>query len=179
MKFQLNVVCFFLDVFFSFSLSFSSSNIQFIRRFVLYNEILHDCVSFFLDMMEDKNSHGQDNISDDLDFYDFLEVVSDKFDTITQQSNVEWIFIGKRICFSFYVIVEERKEVSRQRWEKTKNDVDEQKRLLQIELQNRVRLLSDSLRKPSFIRIRDKIIFTLGVANACFTPLIGKIISYY
>lgn len=31
---------------------------------------------------------ANDNDDDDLNFYDFLEIVSDKFDSITQQSRV-------------------------------------------------------------------------------------------
>jgi hypothetical protein len=75
----------------------------------------------------------------------------------------------------FLLIVEDRKEDSRQRWQRTKDDIDEQKRVLKIELQNRVHLLSENLKKPNFIRTRDKILFTVGVANACFSPLIGRI----
>ncbi len=43
---------------------------------------LYGCVLFFLDMTQnEKNNSG-----DEIDFYDFLEVVADKVDSITQQS---------------------------------------------------------------------------------------------
>ena len=72
------------------------------------------------------------------------------------------------------VLVEERKEDSRQRWQRTKEDVEEQKRVLKSQLQQRVRFWSENLKKPNFIRTRDKISFSIGVANACFSPLIGR-----
>ena len=72
-----------------------------------------------------------------------------------------------------FVLVEERREDSLQRIQRTKNEIDEQKRLLKAELQHRIRVLSENSKKPNFIRTRDKIIFTMGVANACFSPLIG------
>lgn len=71
------------------------------------------------------------------------------------------------------VLVEERREDSLQRLQRTKNEIDEQKRLLKTQLQHRVRVLSEKLKKPNFIQTRDKIMFTIGVANACFSPLIG------
>jgi hypothetical protein len=70
-------------------------------------------------------------------------------------------------------LVEERKEDSRQRWQRTKDEVEEQKRLLKVQLQKRVHVLSENLTKPGFIQIRDKISFSIGVANTCFSPLIG------
>ncbi len=80
-----------------------------------------------------------------------------------------------RINFErFFCVVEERKADSLQRWQRKKDEVEEQKRLLKTELQNRVHILSENLKKPSFIRTRDKILFTIGVANACFSPLIGR-----
>ncbi len=73
-----------------------------------------------------------------------------------------------------FVVVEERKADSRQLWQRKKDEVEEQKRLLKTQLQSRVHVLSENLKKPSFILTRDKFIFTIGVANACFSPLIGK-----
>jgi hypothetical protein len=70
-------------------------------------------------------------------------------------------------------IVEERKADSLQLWQRKKEEVDEQKRLLKTELQNKIHVLSENLKNPSFILTRDKILFTIGVANACFSPLIG------
>lgn len=46
------------------------------------------------------------------------------------------------------------------------------------QLRKRIRLWSDNIKKPTFIRSRDKIGFSIGVANACFSPLIGKRLSY-
>jgi hypothetical protein len=69
--------------------------------------------------------------------------------------------------------VEENKQESRQRWQRTKDDVEEQKRVLKEQVERQVRVLSENLNKPNFIRTRDKIIFTVGVANTCFSPLIG------
>ena len=71
--------------------------------------------------------------------------------------------------------VEERKEDSRQRWYRAKEEIKQQRRLLRLQLQERIRIWSDNLKKPSFIRTRDKISFSIGVANACFSPLIGNI----
>lgn len=70
-------------------------------------------------------------------------------------------------------LVEEHKQDSRQRWQRTKGEVDEQKRLLKIQLEKRVQVLAENLKKPDFIRTRDKITFTVGVAITCFSPLIG------
>ncbi|CAF1087270.1 unnamed protein product [Adineta ricciae] len=99
----------------------------------------------------------QDEIEDqdyELNFYDLLEGITDKIDSISQR-------------------IEEHKEDSRQRWQRTKGEVDEQKRLLKIQLEKRVQILSENLKKPDFIRTRDKITFTVGVANTCFSPLIA------
>lgn len=113
--------------------------------------------------------------NNDLDFYDFLEMIADKIDSVTLQSteeNVQYCFLFHRKFYLF--IVEERKEDSRQRWQRKKEEVEEQKRLLKTQLENHIHLLSESFKKPNFIRIRDKITFTIGVANACFSPLIGN-----
>lgn len=75
--------------------------------------------------------------------------------------------------YSSLVVVEQRKELSRQRWQRTKDEVDEQKRLLKIRLEKRIQRVSENLKKPTFIKMRDKIAFTIGVANTCFSPLIG------
>jgi hypothetical protein len=123
-------------------------------------------------MTKNTKSKEQDNSGDDLDFYDFLEIVTDKFDSITHQSIEKNVDSFLKIFFS---IVEERKADSRQRWQQKINEVDEQKRLLKTQLENRISVLSKNLKKPTFIQIRDKIIFTIGVANACFSPLIGII----
>ena len=123
---------------------------------------------FFLDMTEE-------NFSDELDFYDFLEAVSDKIDSITQQSksNVEQMKFFMIDFFVFFNLVEERKEDSRQLWARTKEEVEEQKRLLKEQLQKRIHVWSDNVKKSTFIRTRDKVSFSIGVANACFSPLIA------
>lgn len=72
-----------------------------------------------------------------------------------------------------FILVEDRKEDSRQRWQQTKQEIEEQKHLLKVQFAKNVRLLSENLKKPNFIRTRDKITFTIGVANTCFSPLIG------
>jgi hypothetical protein len=129
-------------------------------------------------MTKNKNSNEEDISDDELDFYDFVEVISDKIDSITDQSIEKNVSSFLKFILFYFFIVEERKQDSLQRWQQTKDDVDERKRLLKIELENHVRVLSENFKKPNFIRIRDKIIFTLGVANACFSPLIG-IISFF
>ncbi len=73
----------------------------------------------------------------------------------------------------FCLIVEERREDSRRRLRRTIAELEEQKRLLKTQLQQRIHIWSENLKKPNFIRTRDKISFTVGVANACFSPLIG------
>lgn len=75
------------------------------------------------------------------------------------------------VCVLF--LVEDRKEVSRQRWQQKKDELEEQKRLLRARLEKRIQYVSENLKKPTFIRMRDKIAFTIGVANTCFSPLIG------
>ncbi|CAF3104605.1 unnamed protein product [Rotaria sp. Silwood2] len=106
-------------------------------------------------MMENNNfiEQEEDN-NDELDLYDFLEVIASKIDSFKNQ-------------------IEERKEYSRQRWQRTKEEVEEQKRLLRSQLEKHIHLLSENLKKPNFIRTRDKITFTIGVANTCFSPLIA------
>lgn len=71
-------------------------------------------------------------------------------------------------------VVEERREDSRQRLRRTIDELEQQKRLLKIQLQQRIHVWSESFKQPNFIRTRDKISFTIGVANACFSPLIGR-----
>ncbi|CAF3906586.1 unnamed protein product [Rotaria sordida] len=107
-------------------------------------------------MTKNKNTieEEEEDNNDELDLYDFLEVISGKIDSVKNQ-------------------IEERKEDSRQQWQRTKDEVEEQKRLLKIELEKHIHLLSENLKKPNFIRIRDKISFTIGVANTCFSPLIA------
>ena len=79
------------------------------------------CVLFFVDMTEDnilqeeinvsdagvkrKSSTGEnssdENLNEELDFYDFLEAVSDKIDTITDQSKLKnCLFVYKLNFFS-------------------------------------------------------------------------------
>lgn len=89
-----------------------------------------------------------------MDFDDFLDNIAEKFESINDQ-------------------IEQRKELSRQRWQRTKDEVDEQKRLLKIRLEKRIQRVSENLKKPTFIKMRDKIAFTIGVANTCFSPLIA------
>lgn len=55
----------------------------------LYVELFYKkicMIVFFLDMSGNNNSNEEDNSGDDLDFYDFLEIISDKADLITNQS---------------------------------------------------------------------------------------------
>ncbi len=70
-------------------------------------------------------------------------------------------------------IVEERREDSRRRLQRTIAELEEQKRILKTQLQQRIHKWSENFKQPNFIRTRDKISFTVGVANACFSPLIG------
>ncbi len=72
-----------------------------------------------------------------------------------------------------FVLVEERREDSRQRLRRTIAELEEQKRILKTQLQQRIHIWSENFKRPNFIRTRDKISFTIGVANACFSPLIG------
>ena len=124
------------------------------------------------------NSTGEnssdDNLNDDeeLDFYDFIEVVSDKFDNITTQSKI-WTWISFVLNQTDRQIVEERREDSRKRLRRTIDELEAQKRLLKAQLQQRIHVWSENIKQPNFIRTRDKISFSIGVANACFSPLIG------
>lgn len=70
-------------------------------------------------------------------------------------------------------LVEDRQENSRQRLRRTIAELEQQKRLLKSQLQRRIHLWSENFKRPNFIRTRDKISFSIGVANACFSPLIG------
>ncbi|CAF0853665.1 unnamed protein product [Adineta steineri] len=106
-----------------------------------------------VDMTENKNLKEKED--DDSNLYDFLEVFADKVDAITRR-------------------IEGHKDDSQQRWQRTKDDIDEQKRLLKSQLQRRIHILSENLNKPDFIRIRDKITFTVSVANICFSPLLAS-----
>lgn len=112
---------------------------------------------------------------DDLEFDEFLENITDKYESITEQSNSNE---KERINNWFCIVVEERKERSRQRWKQTTNEIDEQKRLLKARLEKRIQLVSESLKKPTVIKMRDKIAFTIGVANTCFSPLVGMKFIY-
>lgn len=73
-----------------------------------------------------------------------------------------------------WIVVEDRREDSRQRLRRTIDELEEQKRLLKVQLQQRIQIWSKNFKQPNFIRTRDKISFTIGVANACFSPLIGR-----
>ncbi|CAF0786728.1 unnamed protein product [Rotaria sp. Silwood1] len=99
---------------------------------------------------------SEENLNDEeeLDFYDFLEAVSDKIDNIKNQ-------------------IEERREHPRQRLRRTIAELEEQKRILKSQLEQRIHIWSENFKKPNFIRTRDKISFSIGVANACFSPLIA------
>jgi hypothetical protein len=70
-------------------------------------------------------------------------------------------------------VVEDRRENHRQRFRRTIAELEEQKRILKNQLEQRIHVWSENLKKPNFIRTRDKISFSIGVANACFSPLIG------
>ena len=72
-------------------------------------------------------------------------------------------------------LVEDKKESSLEQIQRTKNEIDEQKRLLKLRLEHKIQILSEGLKKPSSIRTRDKVSFTIGVVNACVSPLIGRI----
>ncbi len=80
----------------------------------------------------------------------------------------------------FCVVVEERREDSRQRLRRTIAELEEQKRVLKTQLQQRIHIWSENFKQPNFIRTRDKVSFSIGVANACFSPLIGmkKFLSF-
>lgn len=71
------------------------------------------------------------------------------------------------------ILVEDRREHSRQRIRRTIAELEAQKRLLKTQLEQRIHIWSENLKKPNVIRTRDKISFSIGVANACFSPLIG------
>ena len=75
------------------------------------------------------------------------------------------------------LLVEERREDSRRRLRRTIAELEAQKRLLKTQLEQHIHIWSENFKKPNFIRTRDKISFSFGVANACFSPLIGMIIS--
>ncbi|CAF4128432.1 unnamed protein product, partial [Rotaria sp. Silwood2] len=87
------------------------------------------------------------NEEEELDFYDFLEAVSDKIDNIKNQ-------------------IEERREHPRQRLRRTIAELEEQKRILKSQLEQRIHIWSENLKKPNFIRIRDKISFSIAVSIA-------------
>jgi hypothetical protein len=69
-----------------------------IECFLIYNFCVESfykeniyMTDFFSDMSEDNNrndeeSSGDENLNEDVDFYDFLEAVADKIDTITSDS---------------------------------------------------------------------------------------------
>ena len=119
----------------------------------------------------DGDMSSDENLNDELDFYDFLEAVSDKMDTITHQSM--FACASERSFVMPFLSVEERREDSRQRLRRTIAELEEQKRVLKTQLQQRIHIWSENLKHPTFIRTRDKISFSIGVANACFSPLIG------
>jgi hypothetical protein len=77
------------------------------------------------------------------------------------------------LTMTMFVLVENRREDSRQRLRRTIVELEQQKRLLKSQLQQRIHLWSENFKRPNFIRSRDKISFSIGVANACFSPLIG------
>lgn len=135
-----------------------------------YSLSLSVCV-FFVVFISFSDMSQSENDDDDLDFYDFLEAVSDKIDDITQQSRAD---LSRREWPFHDSLVEERKEDSRQRWQRTREEVEEQKRQLKSQLQKKIRVWSDNLKTPNFIRTRDKIAFSIGVANTCFSPLVGR-----
>ena len=125
----------------------------------------------------DFSEEEAEDTGDELGFYDFLEVVGKNLDLISQRSieqNINFDTLRK-LCFNCCHLVETYKEDSRQQWQQTKDDVHKQKRLLRNQLEKHIRALSENLNKPNFIRTRDKITFTIGVANTCFSPLIGMI----
>ncbi|CAF3962835.1 unnamed protein product, partial [Rotaria magnacalcarata] len=67
------------------------------------------------------------NEEEDLDFYDFLEVVSDKIDNIKNQ-------------------IEKRREQPRQRLLRTIAELEEQKRILKSQLQHRIHIWSENFK---------------------------------
>ena len=83
------------------------------------------------------------------------------------------MFIERRKLF-FLVEVEHRSEGSRHPLRRTLDELKQKRRVLKNKLQKRIHLWSENFKRPNFIRSRDKISFTIGVSNACFSPLIGK-----
>ena len=80
----------------------------------------------------------QDEIEDqdyDLNFYDLLEGFTDRIDSISQRSEEFWMEMNIKTTEKLSFLVEERKKDSRQRWQRTKEEVDDQKRLLKIQLE--------------------------------------------
>ncbi len=61
----------------------------------------NSCSSVVLDMTKNKNSNEDEDSGDDLDFYDFVEVIADKIDSITHRSREEK-FILLKISFCFF-----------------------------------------------------------------------------
>ncbi|CAF3056157.1 unnamed protein product [Rotaria socialis] len=104
--------------------------------------------------LNEENLNNEEEEEEDLDFYDFLEAVSDKIDNIKNQ-------------------IEKRREQPRQRLLRTIAELEEQKRILKTQLQQRIHIWSENFKQPNFIRTRDKISFSIGVANACFSPLVA------
>ncbi|CAF1251574.1 unnamed protein product [Rotaria sordida] len=95
-----------------------------------------------------------EKINEEVDFYDFLEAISDKSDTITHE-------------------LEDQQIDSQHPWRRSKIDILEQRRRLKNQLEQRIRTCSIYLKKSNFIQTRDKISFSIGVVNACFSPLIA------
>ena len=114
-----------------------------------------------------------DEEDEELDFYHFIEVVSEKIDDITAESislnQEKENNLNTFVC----VLVEKRREDSGQRRRRTVAEREEQRRIVKSRLQQLICVWSENFKRPNFIRTRDKISFSIGVANACFSPLIG------
>ncbi|CAF4203707.1 unnamed protein product [Rotaria magnacalcarata] len=101
--------------------------------------------------------YGNDELlNEKLDFFDFLEMVTNQIDTIA--SDIKF---------------QENQEKSPHRWQRTTADLAHRRRRLKSQLEQRVHIWSKNLKQPNFIRTRDKISFSIGVVNACCSPLIG------
>ncbi|CAF1432886.1 unnamed protein product [Rotaria magnacalcarata] len=100
--------------------------------------------------------YGNDELlNEELDFFDFLEMVTNQIDTIA--SDIKF---------------QENQEKSPHRWQRTTADLAHRRRRLKSQLEQRVHIWSKNLKQPNFIRTRDKISFSIGVVNACCSPLI-------
>ncbi|CAF0741531.1 unnamed protein product [Didymodactylos carnosus] len=111
----------------------------------------------------DEEKDDDDDSITELDFFDFFETICDKIDEIdaNNQQNVT------------EKTIHELKDDTHELWNKTKTRLKNQRRELKDEFQKRIQKWREHLKKPNIIKGRDKISFSIGVANACGTPLIA------